>query len=86
MKASGVSEEIADQAKALMGWPATEEDYERASAVIPDEIVHNIMAVGTADDCRRKVREYVDAGVSCPIMYPLMGNIKEVVDAFADGF
>jgi 5,10-methylenetetrahydromethanopterin reductase len=86
MKASGVSEEIADQAKALMGWPASEEDYERASAVIPDEVVHNIMAVGTADDCRRKVREYVDAGVSCPIMYPLMGNIKEVIDAFADGF
>jgi len=86
MKASGVSEEIAEKAKALMGWPATEEDYERASAVIPDEIVHDIMAVGTADDCRRKVREYSDAGVTCPIMYPLMGNIREVIDAFADGF
>lgn len=86
MKASGVSEEIADQAKALMGWPATEEDYERASAVIPDDIVHDIMAVGTAEDCRRKVREYVDAGVTCPIMYPLRGNIREVIDAFADGF
>jgi 5,10-methylenetetrahydromethanopterin reductase len=86
MKASGVSEEIADKAKALMGWPASEEDYERAAPVIPDEVVHNIMAVGTAEDCRRKVREYVDAGVSCPIMYPLMGNYREVINAFADGF
>lgn len=86
MKASGVSEEIADKAKALMGWPATEEDYERASAVIPEEIVRDIMAVGTAEECRAKVREYSDAGVTCPIMYPLMGNIKEVIDAFADGF
>ncbi len=86
MKASGVSEEIADRAKALMSWPATEEDYERASAVIPEEIVLDIMAVGTSDDCRAKVREYVDAGVSCPIMYPLLGNIRDVVDAFADGF
>jgi 5,10-methylenetetrahydromethanopterin reductase len=85
MKASGVDEEIADQAKALMGWPATEEDYERASAVIPDEIVRDIMAVGTAGDCRRKVREYLEAGVTCPILYPLRGNIKEVIDAFADG-
>jgi len=85
MKASGVSEEIADKAKALMGWPATEEDYERASAVIPDEIVRDIMAVGTADDCRAKVKEYMDAGVTCPILYPLRGNIKEVIDAFADG-
>ena len=86
MKASGVSEEVAERAKALMGWPATEEDYERASAVIPEEIVRDIMAVGTAEDCRRKVREYVDAGVTCPIMYPLRGNIREVIDAFADGF
>ncbi len=85
MKASGVDEEIADQAKALMGWPATEEDYERASAVIPDEIVRDIMAVGTAEDCRRKVSEYLEAGVTCPILYPLRGNIKEVIDAFADG-
>lgn len=85
MKASGVSEVIADKAKALMGWPATEEDYERASAVIPEEIVRNIMAVGTADDCRAKVKEYIDAGVTCPILYPLRGNIKEVIDTFADG-
>ncbi len=85
MKASGVSEEIADKAKALMGWPATEDDYERASAVIPDEIVRNIMAVGTAEECRQKVKQYVDAGVTCPILYPLRGNIKEVIDAFADG-
>ena len=85
MKASGVDEEIAEKAKALMGWPATEEDYERASAVIPEDIVRDIMAVGTADDCRRKVKEYLDAGVTCPILYPLRGNIKEVIDAFADG-
>lgn len=85
MKASGVDEEIAEKAKAMMGWPATEEDYERASAVIPEEIVRDIMAVGTAEDCRRKVKEYLDAGVTCPILYPLRGNIKEVIDAFADG-
>ena len=86
MKASGVSEEIADKAKSIMSWPATEEDYERASVVIPEDLVRNIMAVGTTAECRAKVREYVDAGVTCPILYPLMGNIKEVVDSFADGF
>jgi 5,10-methylenetetrahydromethanopterin reductase len=86
MKASGVSEEIAEKAKALMGWPATEADYERASVVIPDEVVRNIMAVGTTEECRAKVKEYLDAGVTCPILYPLRGNIREVIDAFADGF
>lgn len=86
MRASGVSEEIADEAKALMGWPATEEDYERAAKVIPEELVRDIMAVGTSEQCRAKVKEFIDAGVSCPIMYPLRGNIGEVIDAFADGF
>lgn len=85
MKASGVDEEIAEKAKSLMGWPATEEDYERASVVIPENIVRDIMAVGTAEDCRRKVKEYMEAGVTCPILYPLRGNIREVIDAFADG-
>ena len=83
--ANFVAAQGADKAKALMGWPATEEDYERASAVIPEEIVRDIMAVGTADDCRAKVKEYIEAGVTCPILYPLRGNIKEVIDAFADG-
>jgi 5,10-methylenetetrahydromethanopterin reductase len=86
MKASGVSEEIAEKAKDIMGWPATQEDYERASKVIPEYLVRNIMAVGTSEECRAKVKEYIDAGVTCPILYPLRGNIKEVIDAFADGF
>ena len=86
MKASGVSEELLEKVQAIMSWPATEEDYIKASKVIPDEIVRELMAVGTSQECRRKVREYVDAGVTCPILYPMMDDIKPVVDAFADGF
>jgi len=84
MKASGVSEEIAEKAKSLMGWPASEEDYIRAASVIPEELVRDIMAVGTSQECRAKVGQFIDAGVTCPILYPLMGNIREVIDAFAD--
>lgn len=86
MEASGAPEDMIEKVKSMMEWPATEEDYERASAVVPEDAVRNIMAVGTAAECRAKVREYVDAGVTCPILYPLLGNVKEVVDAFADGF
>ncbi|NTW43379.1 MAG: LLM class flavin-dependent oxidoreductase [Anaerolineaceae bacterium] len=86
MKASGVSEELLEKVQAIMSWPATEEDYIKASKVIPDEIVRELMAVGTSQECRKKVREYVDAGVTCPILYPMMDDIKPVVDAFADGF
>ncbi len=86
MKASGVDQSLLEKVQAIMSWPATEEDYIRASKVIPDEVVRNLMAVGTSDECRKKVREYVDAGVTCPILYPMMDDIKPVVDAFADGF
>ncbi|MGC9397817.1 MAG: LLM class flavin-dependent oxidoreductase [Anaerolineae bacterium] len=84
MKASGASEELLARVQSVMSWPATEEDYARAGEVIPDEIVRNIMAVGTSEECRAKVGEYVDAGVTCPILYPLMDEIEPVVDAFAD--
>ena len=43
----------------------------------------DLMAVGTAQECRDKVAEYIDAGVTCPILFPMMDDIKAVVDAFA---
>jgi 5,10-methylenetetrahydromethanopterin reductase len=84
MKASGVSDELLAKVQAIMGWPATEEDYIKASKVIPDEVVRNIMAVGTTKECQEKVAQYIEAGVTCPILYPMMDDIKPVVDAFAD--
>jgi 5,10-methylenetetrahydromethanopterin reductase len=84
MKASGVEDELLHKVQSIMSWPATEEDYLRASKVISDEVVRNLMAVGTTDECRTKVKEYIDAGVTCPILYPMMDDIKTVVDAFAD--
>jgi len=85
MKASGVDEDVVARARSMMGWPATVADYERASSVIPEEIVREIIAVGTAEECRATVGRYLDAGVTCPILYPLRGNIREVIDAFAGG-
>jgi 5,10-methylenetetrahydromethanopterin reductase len=85
MKASGVSESLLQEVQALLTWPATEEDYARASRVIPDEVVRDLMAVGTSAECRAKVQEYVDAGVTCPVLYPMMDDIRPVIDAFAGG-
>jgi 5,10-methylenetetrahydromethanopterin reductase len=84
MKASGVSDELLHKVQSVMSWPATEEDYIRASEAIPDEVVRNVMAVGTTKECQDKVAEYINAGVTCPILYPMMDDIKPVVDAFAD--
>jgi 5,10-methylenetetrahydromethanopterin reductase len=42
------------------------------------------MAVGTSQQCRDKVAEHIEAGVTCPILYPMMDDIKPVIDAFAN--
>jgi 5,10-methylenetetrahydromethanopterin reductase len=84
MKASGVSDELLHKVQAIMSWPATEEDYIKASKVIPDDVVRQVMAVGTTEECQATVKQYIDAGVTCPILFPMMPDIKPVVDAFAD--
>lgn len=84
MKASGVDEGLIAKVQEFVGWPATEEDYRRAAVLIPDEVVRNLMAVGTTRHCQDKVAEYIDAGVTCPILYPMMDDIKPVIDAFSN--
>ena len=83
MKASNVDPELIEKVQKFVGWPATESDYRRAAQLIPDDVVRNLMAVGTGQQCRDKVAEYIDAGVTCPILYPMMDDIKPVIDAFA---
>lgn len=84
MKASKVDEGLIKKVQEFVGWPATEADYRRAAQLIPDDVVRNLMAVGTSQQCRDKVAEYIDAGVTCPILYPMMNDIKPVIDAFAN--
>jgi 5,10-methylenetetrahydromethanopterin reductase len=42
-----------------------------------------ITASGTADECRTKVAEYVAAGCTCPILYPLGDDVRLMIDAFS---
>ena len=71
MKAWGVPEALLDEISQVLTWPATHEQVVEASRLVPDEIVQLITASGTADECRAKVAEYVAAGCTCPILYPL---------------
>jgi len=82
MEASGADPELVERVKEVVGWPATEADYARAADLIPDELVRKLMAVGTTKQCQDKVAEYIEAGVTCPILYPIMDDIKPVIDAF----
>lgn len=83
MAASKVDPELTARVQEVVGWPATEADYIKAAPLIPDEVVHSVMAAGTSDVCRDRVAEFIEAGVTCPILFPMMDDIKPVVDAFA---
>jgi len=83
MKASGVPQELLDEIGKVLTWPATHDEVVAASRLVPDEIVQMITASGTPDEVRAKVDEYVAAGATCPILYPLADDVHLMIETFA---
>ncbi|MGH2778181.1 MAG: LLM class flavin-dependent oxidoreductase [Actinomycetota bacterium] len=83
MKASGVDQSLIDEVNAIVDWPATQEQIEKAAALVPDEVVQSVSASGTAEECRAKVDEYLEHGATCPILYPLGDDVEMMIDTFA---
>jgi 5,10-methylenetetrahydromethanopterin reductase len=82
MKASGVSQELLDEISRVMGWPAEEHEIREAMKLVPDDVVQLITASGTAQECRAKVQQYIDAGCTCPVLYPLGQDVRAMIEAF----
>ena len=82
-KASGVSDEVVSEIQSILGWPATHDQIQKAKHLVPDELVTRITASGTPEQARSKVKEYMDNGATCPILYPVGGDIKLLVDTFS---
>jgi 5,10-methylenetetrahydromethanopterin reductase len=83
MKASGVPQSLLDKVGEVLTWPATHEQVEAASKLVPDEIVQMLTASGTPDEARAKVADYIGTGATCPILYPL-GDVHAMIDAFSN--
>jgi 5,10-methylenetetrahydromethanopterin reductase len=83
MKASGVSQDLLDEIGKVLTWPAEEHQIREAMRLVPDDVVQLITASGTADECRAKVQEYLDAGCTCPVLYPLGDDVRAMIDAFS---
>ena len=83
MAASGVPTELLDEIGQVLTWPATHDEVVAASRLVPDDIVQMITASGTAEECRAKVAQYVEAGATCPVLYPLGDDVGAMIDAFA---
>jgi len=83
-RASGVSEDVVRQIQAILGWPATREQINQAKHLVPEELILRITASGTPDEAKAKVKEYMVRGCTCPILYPVGGNIGLLGDTFGD--
>ncbi|MGC8512523.1 MAG: LLM class flavin-dependent oxidoreductase [Acidimicrobiales bacterium] len=82
MAASGVPQSLLDAVGEILTWPATHEQVEAASRLVPDDVVRMLTASGTPEQARKRVEDYVSAGCTCPILYPL-GDVKAMIDAFS---
>jgi 5,10-methylenetetrahydromethanopterin reductase len=82
-KASGVSQEVVAEIQSILGWPATKEQIRKAKHLVPEELILRISASGTPEEARAKVEEYRRNGCTCPILYPVGGDVKLLIDTFA---
>ena len=81
-KASGVSMDIVAEIQSIMGWPATHEQIQKAKHLVPESLILKITASGTPEEARKKVEEYCRNGCTCPILYPVGGDVKLLIDTF----
>jgi 5,10-methylenetetrahydromethanopterin reductase len=82
-KASGVSDDVVTKIQSILGWPATHEQIQKAKHLVPEDLIIRITASGTPDEARAKVAEYRKNGCTCPILYPVGGDVHLLIDTFA---
>jgi 5,10-methylenetetrahydromethanopterin reductase len=82
-KASGVDPSVVAEIQAILGWPATHEQIQKAKHLVPEDLIHRITASGTPDEARAKVDEYRKNGCTCPILYPVGGDVRLLIDTFS---
>jgi 5,10-methylenetetrahydromethanopterin reductase len=81
-RASGVSPEVVAKIQSILGWPATHEQIQNAKHLVPEELILRITASGTPSEARNKVQEYRKRGCTCPVLYPVGGDVKLLIDTF----
>lgn len=82
-KASGVSMDVVEQIQKILGWPATHEQIQKAKHLVPEKLIDRITASGTPEEAKKKVQEYINNGCTCPILYPVGGNVQLLIDTFS---
>jgi 5,10-methylenetetrahydromethanopterin reductase len=85
-KAAGLDPELLERIKTTMGgWPARPGGVEAATKLVSDDIVNALTISGNVSHIKDRVQEWMDAGISYPILLPLSENYDEMVEKLAPG-
>jgi 1,4-dihydroxy-2-naphthoate octaprenyltransferase len=74
LRRAGFPPELRDEISAA--WRA--EDYTRAGALIPDELIDAFLACGTVEEVAVKALEYHEAGMDVPLLQPILQEDEQV--------
>lgn len=86
MRANGVRQELLDEVGYIMRTTPPEAQQDSVMRCVTDDVVQLVSACGTPEEVRAKVRAYVAAGATQPLLYPLGGDLRLLVDTFALGY
>ncbi len=69
--------------RAMGGWPPRPGGIEDAMHLVDDEMVDELIAHGTPDDCLASAARWLDTGLDGLILIPLSRNYDEILEVFA---
>jgi 5,10-methylenetetrahydromethanopterin reductase len=85
-KASGLEPELLARINQEMGgWPARPGGVEAAMKLVGDDIVNALTISGDERHVKDRVQEWMDAGITYPVILPLSHNYDEIVEKLAPG-
>jgi 5,10-methylenetetrahydromethanopterin reductase len=85
-RANGIHPDVIQHIEQALPQNPTLVQLEQVARIVPDEAVQLITASGTPDDCKAKIREYIQAGATYPVLSPVNTDIRSFIDTFANGY
>ncbi|MFW5709012.1 MAG: LLM class flavin-dependent oxidoreductase [Chloroflexota bacterium] len=86
MRTNGVPQELIDEISRILPPDPSDDQLSTAMQHVPDSIVQLVTASGTAEECRLRVNDYIRAGATYPVLYPLGNDVRYMIDVFAHGY
>jgi alkanesulfonate monooxygenase SsuD/methylene tetrahydromethanopterin reductase-like flavin-dependent oxidoreductase (luciferase family) len=86
MRANGVPQGLIDELNQLARVAAHDELLEQAAQLVDETVARTVVACGTATQVRAKVREYIQAGATLPVLVALDDGVRPMIDALARGY